>query len=79
MRQTARGAFAECDEGRVNEVSTNVANAGLMHCIQHPQLRWPVVAAWRQNPLLIGLNISAVINLEVLIIGVWRGDITPGS
>jgi len=36
-----------------------------MHCLQDLQLRWTVVSAWRQNPLLIGLNISSVINLQV--------------
>jgi hypothetical protein len=57
MRQISGGAFAECNEGRENKVSTNVANAGFMHFLQDLQLRWTVVAAWRQSPLLIGLNI----------------------
>ena len=52
---------------------------GLMYCLQDLQLRWPVKAVWQERSALRRFIISAVTNLQVLLIAVRQYHITPAE
>jgi len=52
---------------------------GLMYWLQDLQLRWPFKAVERWRSVLTGFNISAVIQLQVLLIVVRECYITPAA